>query len=384
MQDSDVVAAIVAGDPDGLAEAYRRYAAPLYAQCRLMLAEPDAAQAVQDTFVIAVARLDDLRDPDRLGPWLHAVAHNECVRAGNRPGAPRTPRALRAAQRAEPPPDLREQVLAACTDATPTGRAYRAGVAYRAGEFRRSGFPRPAAPSGPRWWRRARSHPRATAAFALAVVAAAVAAGTVPVLALGGSHQARAATFKLGGGPTGPAGQAGPGGPAGPTGNPAAPASPARAARTRPSSWPATAAPVMSASASSRGAVPASSPAGGPPALGSTPSPPAPPAPPPPAPPPPSQGYLVAAPDQLILVPAKGKARGTFVLTAINGPVGHFAITVPPEMARRVQVTPASGSLPSGGVVTVTVTVSGKAALDTGLTVNPGTITIEVMLAPGT
>jgi hypothetical protein len=31
MHDSEVVAAIAAGDPDGLAEAYDRYAAPLYA-----------------------------------------------------------------------------------------------------------------------------------------------------------------------------------------------------------------------------------------------------------------------------------------------------------------------------------------------------------------
>src|SRR5260370_659475 len=37
MRDSEVVAAIVAGDPDGLAEAYDRYAAPLYAYCRSLL-----------------------------------------------------------------------------------------------------------------------------------------------------------------------------------------------------------------------------------------------------------------------------------------------------------------------------------------------------------
>jgi hypothetical protein len=57
MHDSEVVAAIVAGDPDGLAEAYDRYAAPLYTYCRSLLREPaDAADAVQDTFVIAAVR----------------------------------------------------------------------------------------------------------------------------------------------------------------------------------------------------------------------------------------------------------------------------------------------------------------------------------------
>jgi len=81
MRDSEVVAAIVAGDPAGLAEAYDRYATPLYSFCRTMLREPaDAADAVQDTFVIAAPRLSGLRDPERLRSWLYAVARNECLR----------------------------------------------------------------------------------------------------------------------------------------------------------------------------------------------------------------------------------------------------------------------------------------------------------------
>src|SRR5258705_10835122 len=81
MHDSEVVAAIAAGDPDGLAEAYDRYAAPLYTYCRSLLREPaDAADAVQDTFVIAASKLAGLRDQSRLRPWLYAVARNECHR----------------------------------------------------------------------------------------------------------------------------------------------------------------------------------------------------------------------------------------------------------------------------------------------------------------
>ena len=81
MRDSEVVAAIVAGDADGLAEAYDRYAAPLYTYCRSLLREPaDAADAVQDTFVIAASKLAGLRDQSRLRPWLYAVARNECRR----------------------------------------------------------------------------------------------------------------------------------------------------------------------------------------------------------------------------------------------------------------------------------------------------------------
>ena len=81
MRDSEVVAAIVAGDPNGLAEAYDRYASPLYTYCRSLLREPaDAADAVQDTFVIAASKLAGLRDQSRLRPWLYAVARNECHR----------------------------------------------------------------------------------------------------------------------------------------------------------------------------------------------------------------------------------------------------------------------------------------------------------------
>jgi RNA polymerase sigma factor (sigma-70 family) len=81
MEDRDVVAAIVGGDPAGLAEAYDRYAVPLYAYCCSVLGEPaDAADTVQDVFLIAAARLHALRDPDKLRPWLYAVARNECLR----------------------------------------------------------------------------------------------------------------------------------------------------------------------------------------------------------------------------------------------------------------------------------------------------------------
>ena len=81
MQDREVVAAIAAGDPDGIAEAYDTYAMPLYSYCRSLLREPaDAADAVQDTFLIATAKLGGLRNPDKLRSWLYAVARNECYR----------------------------------------------------------------------------------------------------------------------------------------------------------------------------------------------------------------------------------------------------------------------------------------------------------------
>ncbi|HEX9358655.1 MAG TPA: sigma-70 family RNA polymerase sigma factor [Streptosporangiaceae bacterium] len=81
MLDREIVAAIVAGEPAGLEAAYDRYAPSLYAYCRSLLTEPaDAADAVQDTFIIAAGKLPALRDQERLRPWLYAVARNECRR----------------------------------------------------------------------------------------------------------------------------------------------------------------------------------------------------------------------------------------------------------------------------------------------------------------
>jgi RNA polymerase sigma factor (sigma-70 family) len=83
MPDSEIVASVVAGDSDGLAAAYDRYADALYKYCRSMLGGPDAladaADAVQNTFLIAASRLAGLGDPRWLRAWLYAVARNECM-----------------------------------------------------------------------------------------------------------------------------------------------------------------------------------------------------------------------------------------------------------------------------------------------------------------
>jgi DNA-directed RNA polymerase specialized sigma24 family protein len=90
MQDSAVVAAVVAGDADGFAAAYDQYAASLYGSCLGALPGPEAAEAVLDTFLIATAKLDGLRDPDRLGPWLHRWHGTSACAAWARAG--RSPR----------------------------------------------------------------------------------------------------------------------------------------------------------------------------------------------------------------------------------------------------------------------------------------------------
>ena len=79
--DREVLAAIAAGDPAGIATAYDRYAAGLYGYCHWMLHDAaGAAESVQDTFVLAAATLGELPEPAKLRPWLFALARNECRR----------------------------------------------------------------------------------------------------------------------------------------------------------------------------------------------------------------------------------------------------------------------------------------------------------------
>jgi RNA polymerase sigma factor (sigma-70 family) len=81
VDDRALVAAMVSGDPRGLDGAYRRYAPRLHAYCVALLGDGEqAADAVQDTFVLARERIAQLRDPDLLRPWLYSIARHECLR----------------------------------------------------------------------------------------------------------------------------------------------------------------------------------------------------------------------------------------------------------------------------------------------------------------
>ena len=79
--DREVLAAIAAGDPAGIAMAYDRYAAGLYGYCHWMLHDAaGAAESVQDTFLLAAVVLAELPAPAKLRPWLFALARNDCRR----------------------------------------------------------------------------------------------------------------------------------------------------------------------------------------------------------------------------------------------------------------------------------------------------------------
>ncbi len=57
----------------------QRHRAPLHAAALGMLGHGKAEDAVQETFAVALRRIGDLRDPDAVGGWLHAVLRNVCL-----------------------------------------------------------------------------------------------------------------------------------------------------------------------------------------------------------------------------------------------------------------------------------------------------------------
>ncbi|MFG1998690.1 RNA polymerase sigma factor [Spirillospora sp. NPDC048911] len=81
MNDHLLVDALRSRDSGASAALYEAYADRLYAYCWFQLRGRDAAQvALRDTFIVAEAHIDKLRDPDRFGPWLYAIARLECER----------------------------------------------------------------------------------------------------------------------------------------------------------------------------------------------------------------------------------------------------------------------------------------------------------------
>jgi len=79
--DAELVAAARSGDQDAFAAIYDRYADRLHDFCHSVLRDRhEAADAMQDTFVLAAPRLGQLRDPGKLRPWLFAIARHEALR----------------------------------------------------------------------------------------------------------------------------------------------------------------------------------------------------------------------------------------------------------------------------------------------------------------
>ena len=81
VSDAELASTAAAGDRAAFAGIYDRYADRLYCYCvGLVRDHHAAADCVQDVFCAAAAELPKLRDPDKLRPWLYAIARNAALR----------------------------------------------------------------------------------------------------------------------------------------------------------------------------------------------------------------------------------------------------------------------------------------------------------------
>lgn len=79
--DAELVGLVLRADREAFALVYDRYGPRLYDFAYSMLRQrEDAADAVADSFVTFAEKLPQLRDPDRLRPWLYAIVRSECLR----------------------------------------------------------------------------------------------------------------------------------------------------------------------------------------------------------------------------------------------------------------------------------------------------------------
>lgn len=79
--DETLVREALADPASAFSAIYDEYADRIHDHCLAILRDPgDAADAMQDTFVLAHERLGQLREPSKLRPWLYAIARSRCLR----------------------------------------------------------------------------------------------------------------------------------------------------------------------------------------------------------------------------------------------------------------------------------------------------------------
>ncbi len=81
LTDAELVRTARRGDAASLGILLERHRAPLHALALRFLGHgPDAQDAVQDAFLIALRTIDRLREPEAVGGWLRGILRNVCLR----------------------------------------------------------------------------------------------------------------------------------------------------------------------------------------------------------------------------------------------------------------------------------------------------------------
>ena len=106
VSDAELACAAAAGDRAAFGAIYDRYADRLHDFCIGMVRDRDAAaDCVQEVFCTVADRLSQLKDADKLRPWLYAIARNEALRHIRQRGRERVFDQVPEAVSAEPGPD---------------------------------------------------------------------------------------------------------------------------------------------------------------------------------------------------------------------------------------------------------------------------------------
>jgi hypothetical protein len=240
------------------------------------------------------------------------------------------------------PPGLRHQVLRLVSDGSPEAIKYRGHVVARAGRFGPNGFPIQLSPAGHARRRGIRAHP---VPYAVAAALIVLAGSGSAAYALKHDHKVAASQHPGSVTVTITA--------SAPTGEPT----------PTPSVTP-TIAPVVVTSS------PSPSPSVSPGTLQVSPSP-----------------FVVKVPPPLMpsQSPQTPPYTGTFMLTAMGGPV-TYSVSVPSSEQPYMTITPASGTLGAGQQQVMTVTVSStanpKPPYRNTATVNPGGIVVIIYYTP--
>jgi RNA polymerase sigma-70 factor, ECF subfamily len=75
----------LAGDPEAYSELVRRHMSGAYAVALAELGDTrDAEDAAQDTFIQALERLEECRDPSKFGAWVRTISRNRARSLGRR------------------------------------------------------------------------------------------------------------------------------------------------------------------------------------------------------------------------------------------------------------------------------------------------------------
>lgn len=89
MDDAQLVVAAGEGDAHAYAAIYDRYADRVHDFCASILrSRADAADALQETFLVAFETISGLAEPNRLRSWLYAIAHRAVQDRVERDGGP--------------------------------------------------------------------------------------------------------------------------------------------------------------------------------------------------------------------------------------------------------------------------------------------------------